>query len=86
MKIELFYTPGCTQCAAARDGLKAAARQALADVDWRELNVLDEIDYAVELGILSLPAIAIDGELAFASLPTPRQLRTALTQRVQRKA
>jgi len=86
MKIELFYSPGCTQCAAARDGLKAAARQAVAEVDWRELNVLDEIDYAVELGILSLPAIAIDGELAFASLPTPRQLRTALTQRVQRKA
>lgn len=86
MKIELFYSPGCTQCDAARDGLKAAAREALAEVDWRELNVLDELDYAVELGILTLPAIAIDGELAFAFLPTPRQLRTALTQRAERKA
>ena len=86
MKIELFYTPGCTQCAAARDGLKAAARLALADVDWRELNVMDELDYAVDLGILSLPAIAIDGELVFAALPTPRQLRAALRQRAARKA
>lgn len=85
MKIELFYSPGCTQCSAARDGLKAAARKALADIDWRELNVLDELDYAVELGILTLPAIAIDGELVFASLPTPRQLGAALTQRAARK-
>jgi len=50
-------------------------------VTWRELNALDELDYAVEVGVVSLPAIAIDGELVFSSLPTCRQLRRELTKR-----
>jgi hypothetical protein len=50
-------------------------------LDWRELNVLDELDYAVQLGVLTLPAVAIDGELVFTSLPTRRQLLAALSER-----
>jgi predicted thioredoxin/glutaredoxin len=50
-------------------------------LEWREINVLDEMDRAVEYGVLSLPAIVIDGELAFASLPTPQQLRAVLIRR-----
>lgn len=81
MKVELFYSPGCKECAAARADLKATAKLAIDGLQWRELSVLDELDYAVELGVLTLPAIAIDGELAFAALPTPRQLRQALIRR-----
>lgn len=81
MKIELFYTPGCEKCADARDGLKAAAEQVAPGIIWRELNALDELDYAVEVGVVTLPAIAIDGKLVFSSLPTPRQLQRELTKR-----
>ena len=81
MKVELFHSPGCSRCAAARADLEAAAKEAVFDVEWREVNVLDDMDHAVECGVLSLPAVVIDGELAFASLPTPRQLRAALTRR-----
>lgn len=81
MKVELFHAPGCNRCAAAREDLKAAAQAAVPDLEWREVNVLDEMDYAVDRGVLSLPAIVIDGELVFASLPTPRQLRAVLTRR-----
>ena len=48
---------------------------------WSDLNILDELDYAVELGVLTLPAIAIDGEVVFSSLPTCGQLRRALLKR-----
>jgi len=81
MKVELFHAPGCNRCAAAREDLKAAAQAAVPDLEWREVNVLDEMDYAVDRGVLSLPAIVIDGELVFASLPTPRQLSVVLTRR-----
>ncbi len=81
MKVELFHAPGCSRCAAAREGLKTAAETAVTGLEWREINVLDEMDYAVEHGVLSLPAIVIDGVLVFSSLPTPQQLRTALTLR-----
>lgn len=79
MKLELFYSPGCVRCAEARDGLKTAALGVVPDLIWRELNVLEELDYAVQLGVLTLPAVAIDGELVFTSLPTKRQLCAALS-------
>jgi hypothetical protein len=82
MKIELFYTPGCEKCAHSKDSLKATAERLVPDLVWRELNALDELDYAVEVGVLTLPAMAINGELVFSSLPTPRQLRRELTKRI----
>jgi hypothetical protein len=32
----------------------------------------------VSLGVLTLPALAINGRLVFSSLPTPEQLKRAL--------
>jgi thioredoxin 1 len=81
MKVELFHAPGCSRCAAGREELKAAAEAVAPGVEWREVNVLNEMDYAVERGALSLPAVVIDGELTFASLPTVQQLRAALVRR-----
>jgi hypothetical protein len=86
MKVELIYSPGCTRCDQARAALRATAEQAAPGrVIWKDLNVLDELDYAVRLGVLTLPAVAIDGELVFMSLPTPLQLQSALQQRLQKK-
>jgi hypothetical protein len=82
MRVELFYAPGCGKCADEIDGLRAMADTLIPDLLWRELNVLDELDYAVELGVLTLPAIAIDGEVVFSSLPTSRQLCSALNKRI----
>jgi thioredoxin 1 len=54
-------------------------------VTWRELNVVEEIEYAVELGVLSPPSIAIDGELVFPTLPTANTLKEALMRRLERR-
>jgi glutaredoxin len=81
MKVEIFYTPGCSECVAAHAKLRTAAREAVKDLEWRELNVLDDLDYAVELGVITLPSIVVDGELVFTSMPTVAQLREALIKR-----
>jgi len=81
MKVELFYSPGCAECAAAQARLHAAAQEAVKDLEWREVNAVEELDYAVELGVLTLPSIAINGELAFTSMPTEEQLCEALLRR-----
>jgi hypothetical protein len=81
MKVEMFYTPGCSECAAAHAELRAAAQEAVKDLEWRELNVLDDLDYAVELGVLTLPSVAVDGELVFTSMPTVAQLLETLRKR-----
>ena len=81
MKVELIYAPGCAECMTARVDLRSAAEAAVAGVEWTEINVLDALDYAVELGVLTLPALAIDGSLVFAALPAPAQLRQELLRR-----
>lgn len=86
IKLELFAAAGCASCAQARDALKAVAYQEANDLVWRDVDVLAELDYAVELGVLTLPAITIDGELVFASLPSPDELRSALVERRARCA
>lgn len=85
MKLELFHAPGCTECSVAQSALREVALQTVEGIEWREVNVLDELDYAVTLGVLTLPAVALDGELAFAGLPTPHQLREALLSRTSAK-
>jgi thioredoxin 1 len=81
MKVEIFHTPGCPACVATQAELRAAAQEAVKDLEWREVNVVDNLDHAVELGVLTLPSIVIDGELVFTSMPTAAELRAALIAR-----
>ena len=53
-------------------------------IEWLELDILQAIDYAVELGVLKPPAVAIDGKLAFSKLPHPEQLAAAMKARQER--
>jgi hypothetical protein len=80
VKIEVIAAPGCKKCASTQDELRAVAASVLGEdhLVWREVNVLEELDYAVSLGVLSMPAIAVNGELTFPSLPTPEQFRAVL--------
>lgn len=81
MKLEIFYTPGCSACVAQHDELRAAAQAIVKDLEWHDVNVLDNVDRAVDRGVLTLPSIVIDGEVAFTSMPTVAQLREALIAR-----
>src|SRR5439155_23821146 len=75
MTVEVFATPGCSKCAQSREALQAVVESFGQDkVTWREVNIVDEIEYAVDLGIVVPPSIAIDGELVFPTLPTANKL------------
>jgi heavy metal translocating P-type ATPase len=87
IRIEVFTAPGCSRCAQAQATLKALAEALGPDrVSWREVDILAETDRAVELGVVSTPAIAIDGELVFRSLPRAERLREALERRLAASA
>lgn len=81
MRVELFQVPGCCSCSDVLEALRAAAQQAVPGVVWREVDPAREFDYAVQLGVLSLPCLAVDGELVFSSLPTATQLDAELKRR-----
>ncbi len=83
MKIEVLRAPGCPKCERELGGLREAALQLDPGVAWAELDIAQSIDYAVELGALKAPAVAIDGELAFTALPAPAALVAAMRQRAK---
>ena len=83
IEVEVFSSPGCGKCARAKALLSAVAHELGADrIHWREVDILEEMDYAVELGIMSTPAIAIDGKLVYTSLPSVKKLRAELDKRL----
>jgi hypothetical protein len=76
IKVELIAVAGCSKCIDKRDKLKSAAKAAAkGQLVWREVDVLDEIDYVVGLGVLTLPAVAINGKLVFKSLPSIPEIK-----------
>lgn len=83
IRIEFLAAPGCARCAAARERLRAAAEDAGGGrIRWREVDVTKEAHYAVSLGVVSTPAIALDGELVFAALPGEAELRAEIARRL----
>jgi len=84
LKVEVFSSPGCAKCGHAKDVLRKVAEEVGGErIEWREVNVLDDMDYAVRLGVLSTPAIAVNGELLFTGLPSERKLRKVLERRLR---
>jgi len=82
-KIEVFTAPGCGKCGKAKDELERIVNQLGNEkFEWREVNILQEMDYAIELGVLSTPSIAINGDLVFTALPSAKQLLQALEKSV----
>lgn len=83
IKVQIFSAPSCNICAKA-----SAVIQNLADeigenkIQWRKVNVVEEIDLAVSLGILSTPAIVINDVLVFTGLPSTEKLRAEIFKRL----
>ena len=79
VQVEIFSSPGCSRCGHAQDVVRKIANEIGAGlIAWREVNVLEEMAYAVQLGVLATPAIAINGRVVFTAIPTARKLREVL--------
>ncbi len=47
-------------------------------VQWQEVNIIEEVEYALHIGIRAVPSVAINGQVVFTDLPTPSQLRQVI--------
>jgi len=84
IQVEVFSSPGCNRCDQVFDLVQDLTdKMGGGRIAWRAVNVLDELDYAVGLGVLTMPAIAIDGELVFTSHPSAGKLRDELAARLE---
>ena len=81
--IELFSASTCNRCGNAKKRIQMLIDELGDDrVKYRELDVLQELDYAVSLGILTTPSIAINGQLIFAGMPSIKRLNNELKSRL----
>jgi len=80
VSVEFFFAGGCSKCAEARDALREAA-QSTRRAQWNEIDIGQNPNRAVDVGVVSTPAVAIDGELVFTTMPTASDLRTAIEAR-----
>ncbi len=84
VNVDIFSSPGCGKCGHAKDILRELVEElGEENINWHDVNILEDIDYAVELGVLSTPSIAINGELVFKSLPSPKRLREVLINQLK---
>ena len=84
LTVEFFFAGGCNKCAEARDALREAA-QAAARVEWKEIDIGKNPTRAVDVGVVSTPAVAIDGDLVFMTAPTASELQSAIQARAGRR-
>jgi len=84
--IEVFTSSLCSNCQRASFVVGQLLEETeFESVTWSEVDVVAEIDYAVALGVLATPAIAIGGELVFSALPSKQQLRDAIHHYLSRR-
>ena len=83
LKVELFTSPGCNRCQGAKDMVQKVVEEiGEGKITYQEIDIVAEIDYAVQLGVFSASAIAVNGELLFAAVPSEKKLRKALQARL----
>lgn len=83
VRLELFYSPYCPHCGKARALLKAlAADWPTGSLQLRELDVVEEIERAVALGVVRTPALVIDGTLLAEPVTSRNALEKLLRQRL----
>ncbi len=79
LTIELISTFTCKRCHKAQQKIKKVlSKFDSTRIEYKEVNVLKQLDYAVSLGVLATPAIAVNGQLRFHSIPSEKELSLEL--------
>lgn len=83
VSLELFYSPYCPRCRKAREQVRSFAATWPAErLRFRELDVLQELDRAVAVGVSQTPALAIDGRLIAGPVPSRNALEKLVRQQL----
>jgi len=82
--VEEFMSPGCAGCPAAKEMLKSLSEELSGEITVEEVDITVDTARAAQYGIMSVPAIAINGILKFMGAPKKEELKKALTEELER--
>ncbi len=77
--VELLESNFCPKCAVVKDRVEKVAKEM--GVKVRLLDPIEDVDRIVELGILTSPAVVVNGKVKFAGVvPTEEKIRKAIEE------
>jgi len=82
--IEDFMSPGCVGCPAVKEMLKILSEELKGEITVEEVDITVDTTRAAQYGIMSVPAIAINGVLKFMGVPEKQELKKALMEELKR--
>lgn len=81
--VEEFMSPGCVGCPAVQEMLKELS------IEFKDKLIVEEVDITVDTaratqyGIMSVPAVAINGILKFIGVPGKEELKKAILEELE---
>jgi predicted DsbA family dithiol-disulfide isomerase len=85
IRIELLTAPGCSACENAKNRLREVVER-LGDefpMEIVEVDVSQNFEATEKYGIMSTPALVVDGSLEFVGVPKESELRERILARVR---
>ncbi len=81
--VEDFTSPGCVECPAVKEMLEELSAELECELIVEEVDITMDATRAAQYGIMSVPAIAINGVLKFVGLPNKEELKEAITDELE---
>jgi small redox-active disulfide protein 1 len=81
--IEMFTSPGCANCPAVKKMLEELTKELKGDITVEEVDITAEPTRASQYGVMSVPAVAINGILKFVGVPKREELKKAIIEELE---
>ncbi len=81
--IEMLTSPGCANCPAVKKMLKELAGELKGDITVEEVDITVEPTRAAQYGVMSVPAVAINGILKFVGVPKREELKKGIMDELE---
>ncbi|HDT14075.1 MAG TPA: thioredoxin [Candidatus Aminicenantes bacterium] len=81
--VEEFTSPGCVGCPAVKAMLEELSREFDGRVIVEEINIAEDASRAASYGIMTVPAVAVNGNLLFTGVPSRQDLRNAILEEMK---
>jgi len=82
--VEEFMSPGCVGCPAVKEMLEELSAEFRDKLTVEEVDITVDTTRATQYGIMSVPAIAINGILKFVGVPRKEELKKAILEELER--
>ena len=78
--VEDFMSPGCVGCPVVKEMLKGLSEELNGEITVEEVDITVDTTRAAQYGVMSVPAIAINGVLKFMGVPKKEELKKVLEE------